>query len=185
MKSNIIVVDNFYNDVDAVRAFALQQPFDVPGNYPGYRTRPLASDSAKQVIQNIIAQHAGMVTNWHDKDGDSKYTGSFQICTINDKTWIHADIYNTWSAVCFLTPNAPTNSGTCFYKHIKSQQSHYVDNFYDGANYSEWETTDYVANFYNRIVFFRGSMFHAAVNYFGTNLHNGRLFQTFFFDTQF
>lgn len=185
MKSNIIVVDNFYNDIEAVRAFALRQPFSVSGNYPGVRTEPFLTESAKQVIQSIIAPHAGMITNWHNADGSSRYTGAYQICLATDKTWIHADIYNTWSAVCYLTPNAPVNSGTQFYMHTATKQLHYVDSFHDGTNYDEWTYTDYVANVYNRIVFFRGTLFHAAVNYFGDSVENGRLFQTFFFDTQF
>ena len=34
MRTNLIVVDDFYNNVDEVREFALSQNFDVEGNYP-------------------------------------------------------------------------------------------------------------------------------------------------------
>lgn len=185
MKSNIIVVDNFYIDVDNVRNFALNQQFNVSGNYPGNRTKSFITDSAKSVIQRIIEPHAGLVTNWHDLGDKTNYTGAYQLCLASDKTWIHADIFNTWSAVCYLTPDAPLNSGTCFYKHKQTNQLYYINSFHDGTNYDDWEQSDYVANVYNRIVFFRGALFHAAVNYFGDSLYNGRLFQTFFFDTQY
>lgn len=185
MKSNIIILDNFYNDIDAVRTFALKQNYDVAGNYPGKRTKPFLTESTKQVIQRVIAPVAGKISNWHDGETDSKYTGAYQLCIATDVTWIHADIYNVWSGVCYLTPNAPVNSGTCFYKHKKTGQYEYVNSFHDGTNYSDWDTTDFVANYYNRLVLFRGSLFHAAVNYFGDNLENGRLFQTFFFDTEY
>ena len=35
MRQNIIIVDDFYNNPDQVREFALSQEFDVTGNYPG------------------------------------------------------------------------------------------------------------------------------------------------------
>jgi hypothetical protein len=34
------------------------------------------------------------------------------------------------------------------------------------------------------MVLFDSKMFHAASNYFGKNLENGRLFQLFFFDLE-
>ena len=37
MQVSLITVDDFYSDVDEVRQLALQQSFDVEGNYPGRR----------------------------------------------------------------------------------------------------------------------------------------------------
>ena len=34
----IRVVDNFYDDPNAVRRFALEQEYPIQGNYPGRRT---------------------------------------------------------------------------------------------------------------------------------------------------
>ncbi len=39
MQLDLLILDNFYNDPVGVREFALSQAFDVPGNYPGNRTR--------------------------------------------------------------------------------------------------------------------------------------------------
>lgn len=39
MYTNLIVVDNFYSDVDSVRQLALSQEYSVRGNYPGLRTK--------------------------------------------------------------------------------------------------------------------------------------------------
>ena len=49
---------------------------------------------------------------------------------------------------------------------------------------TEFEVVDVVGNIYNRMVLFDSKMFHAASNYFGKNLENGRLFQLFFFDLE-
>jgi predicted NodU family carbamoyl transferase len=118
----------------------------------------------------------------------SSYTGAFQICTAKDRTWIHADSFNGWAAVCYLTPDAPLSSGTALYRWKETKEDMRTDNtapYYDGYDYTKWEMTDYIANKYNRIVLYRGNLYHASLDYFGDNLQNGRLFQTFFFNTEF
>jgi hypothetical protein len=52
----------------------------------------------------------------------------------------------------------------------------------DGSDYSKWTREDVVSNVFNRAVIFKGQMWHAADDYFGTDLKTGRLFQTFFFN---
>jgi len=37
---------------------------------------------------------------------------------------------------------------------------------------------------FNRLVLYRGDLFHASVDYFGSDLNDGRLIQTFFFSTE-
>jgi len=43
---------------------------------------------------------------------------------------------------------------------------------------------DQIANVYNRLVLYRGDHFHMSLDYFGQGLEDGRLFQTFFFNTE-
>ena len=46
-------------------------------------------------------------------------------------------------------------------------------------------TVAFVGNIYNRLVVYRGNLYHRSVlPGFGTDKHTGRLFQTFFFDTK-
>lgn len=184
MKVSLIIVDDFYGNPDNVRAYALSQPFEVSGNYPGLRTKPYLPNDLKQSMQHIIQFAGGKITHWFE---DSGYTGAFQICTARDRTWIHADQFNTWAAVCYLTPDAPLSSGTALYryKETKEYELKSKDHVYDGYDYTKWEMTDYVANKYNRIVLYRGNMYHASLDYFGDSYQNGRLFQTFFFNTEY
>ncbi len=114
MQTNLIITDDFYQNPDEVRAFALAQPFEVSGNYPGFRTKPWLPDDLKESMQWIIQHAGGKITHWFE---DSGYTGAFQICTAKDRTWIHADSFNTWAAVCYLTPDAPLSSGTALYRY--------------------------------------------------------------------
>ena len=185
MKTNVIITDNFYQNPDDVRAYALSQPFEVKGNYPGVRTKPWLPDDLKKSIQYIIQNAGGKVTNWHEHSG---YTGAFQICTSADRTWIHADSFNGWAAVCYLTPNAPLSAGTALYRYKETGEEARADNtapYLDGYDYTKWDRTDYIANKYNRIVLYRGNMYHASLDYFGSDNSTGRLFQTFFFDTEY
>ena len=185
MKTSLIIVDDFYQNPDSVRNWALNQPFEVKGNYPGARTKPWLEDDLKQTIQRIMQQPGGRITNWHESSG---YTGAFQICTSVDRTWIHADSFNTWAGVCYLTPDAPLSAGTALYRYKDTKEWSRTDNtapHLDGYDYTKWDMTDYVANKYNRIVLYRGNLYHASLDYFGDNHQNGRLFQTFFFDTEY
>jgi hypothetical protein len=182
MKVNLIIVDNFYINPDSVRSYALSQPFGVIGNYPGKRTAPYLGDDVKNAIQSIVYNAGGKVTDWLENSG---YDGAFQICTSQDRTWIHADTYNTWAGVCYLNPDPPLSSGTALYRYKETKEYVKTNNDYDGYDYTKWEMTDYVSNRYNRLVLYRGALYHCSHHYFGTNIYDGRLFQTFFFNTEF
>jgi hypothetical protein len=181
MNLNLMIVDNFYVNPDSVRNYALSQDFNVQGNYPGMRTKPYLPDDVKSAIEYWMISHSGRVTNWFEDQG---YTGAFQIATAQDRTWIHADHYNTWAAVCYLTPDAPHTGGTGLYRHKASGEFYRNGQDYEGYDYTKWDLFDRIGNRYNRLIIYRGSLFHASLDYFGDNVHNGRLFQTFFFDTE-
>lgn len=194
MHTNLIITDDFYQDPDQVRQYALNQEFSVYGNYPGQRTRPVFYDSLKNSIQYIVQQAGGKITQFEEFD----YTTAFQYTTAKDSSWIHSDQTTMWAGVCYLTPNAPLTAGTALYKHKEtglyrtalkpdgSYDSELMDKIYvDSRNLSKWEMVDVVGNKYNRLVLYRGDLFHSSLDYFGTNQYDGRLFQTFFFNTEF
>jgi hypothetical protein len=56
---------------------------------------------------------------------------------------------------------------------------------YDPQDMTKWEKVDVIANRYNRLIMYRGDLFHSSLDYFGSNTQDARLFQVFFFDTQF
>jgi len=180
MNVSVIIIDDFYSNPDAVRAFALQQEFSVTGNYPGSRTKPFLTDDVKAAIEWNM-QFAGKITNTYESSG---YTGAFQLATAKDRTWIHSDPYNMWAGVCYLTPDAPHTGGTGLFRHKATGQHRKITQDWEGYDYTKWELFDRIGNKYNRLVIYRGDMFHASLDYFGDSLENGRLFQTFFFDTE-
>ena len=181
MKTNLIVVDEFYNNVDDVRKFALSQQFDVTGNYPGVRTQNFINDSTKQTIQNLVSES---VSDW--LDGPEGYSGAFQLTTSEHKSWVHNDSYNNWAGVLYLTPDAPVSGGTGFFRSkIDGSLTSTSHDLGDGVyqNMSLWEKVGEVGNVYNRLILFRADQWHTSLDYFGDDLHNGRLTQVFFFKT--
>lgn len=187
MNSSILVVDNFYDNVDQVRATALSCDFSVKGNYPGQRTNSYLNDSIQNCIQNLIGPLGGHVTYW-----GTEYSGAFQYTIASDESWIHCDQYNTWAGVCYLTPDAPHSAGTGLFRHKETSLCRKPDSpeleaklNSEGNDLSKWDLTDIMSNKYNRIVFYRGDMYHRSLDYFGEDKFTGRLFQTFFFNTEF
>jgi hypothetical protein len=180
MQTNLIVVDNFYSNPYDVRDFALQQEFNIVGNYPGARTIPFLNDSTKQGLSDILYSSSGNVRNWHD----DQYTGCFQICYEDHKTWVHTDSFNTWSGIVYLTPSAPLEAGTNLFRHKRTGHRTDLGETYEPQDYSKWEITDQIGNVFNRLVLFRGDLWHAASSYFGNTLASGRLIHTFFITTE-
>ena len=200
MRTNLIVIDDFYNNVDSVREFALAQDFYIKGNYPGTRTENFINESTKNQIQDIIYPYSGNVTNWMDDQprdlllkGETStekgtgYTGAFQISYASDRSWIHTDDNNNWAGVLYLTPDAPPMGGTGFYRS-KINGSMYGQNDEDigpyGQDKSKWDLVNEVHNIYNRLILFRSDQWHTSMEYFGNDNETGRLTQVFFFTTE-
>ena len=194
MRLNTLIVDDFYQNVDDVREFALSQDFSVKGNYPGNRTKSFATEGLREYLNNLIRPVAGEITFW----SDDEYNGAYQYTTQYERSWIHADSNTSWAALVYLTPDAPISGGTGLFRHKRTglessptlpngdRDDKLLDSIYvDSQDLTKWEMTDRLANKYNRMVMYRGDLFHMSLDYFGTNKENGRLFQTFFFSTEY
>lgn len=185
---SFMVFENFYVNALDVRNYALSLPFDVTGNYPGRRTK--AQDephfsSAKMIFEDIVRKK---ITWW-----PTEYNTSFQYTTETDKTWVHYDP-TMWAAVLYLTPDAPLESGTAIYQN-KQSKIYMLDRNNPVTDYNssgdvlndldKWEPIVTVSNVFNRLVMYRGEYYHRSMlPGFGQNQYNGRLFQTFFFNTE-
>jgi len=179
------IIDNFYIAPDVVRNFALTQSFDVKGNFPGARTRSFWTEDTKAAIEHFMPW-AGPITNTYGAERGEGYCGAFQITTAQDRTWIHSDPNNMWAGVLYLTPDAPHSGGTGLFRWKANGDMKDLagTNSYDGYDYTKWDRVDTIGNRYNRLIIYRGDLYHASLDYFGNNNDNGRLFQIFFFDTE-
>ena len=84
-----------------------------PGNYPGTRTKPMVTESTKDYIVSILGRN---FTYWPV----DAYNGAFQYTLASHKSWIHCDA-TEWAGLVYLTPDAPANGGTRFYRHKASR----------------------------------------------------------------
>jgi len=197
----VTVVENFYENPDAIRKFALAQKYkfrheqtDINYVYPGCRTKDLyALDSSlyEKVCKKLIS-----VFHIHEHDHMRwAISSSFQSVSEEYKQGvIHTDTNTIFAGVLYLTPDAPLNSGTSLYKkNVTFDQEKYTqaleqndENF--KAN-QKVMATDYhsmfdevvrINNVYNTLIMYEGETFHAANNFFGTTLKNSRLAQVFF-----
>ena len=192
MRINSLIVDDFYSNPEEVRDFALSQDFGVNGNYPGHRTVSFLDDNLKNALQELVRPFAGEVTYW---GGD--YSGSYQYTTAEDRSWIHSDSTTGWAGVLYLTPNAPLSSGTGLYKHKETGLYGWDNNLYseeettnaphmnEARDYTKWELVDRLGNKFNRLVMYRSDNYHGSMDYFGKDKYDGRLFQVFFFTTEY
>lgn len=184
MRTNVIVVDDFYSNPDSVRQFALQQEFGQKGSYPGHRTNSFLNDSIKESLAQILRNAGGNVIDWNEEDGG---TGSFEMAMSSDRSWIHTDHYNTWAGIVYLTPDAPLSGGTGLFQYKKNGAlyANQVDAPYESQDYTKWQLCDIIANRYNRLALYRSDQFHTSLDYFGNTKETARLFQLFFITTEF
>lgn len=180
-KPTVMAIDNFLKDPDSRREFALQQEFEVKGNYPGARTKSFATEEDKTMLERALGIK---ISFWPEG-----YNGSFQYTTGEMTSWIHRDA-TEFSALLFLTPDAPVGAGTTTYWHKtlkKTRRGTDEDEAeYNKDSYKEeaWDVLDKVGNMYNRLIVFQGKQSHRSSEYFGDALENGRLFQVFFFNAE-
>ena len=197
----VTVVDNFYDNPDAIRKFALAQKYKfrheetgIDYVYPGCRTKDLHElDSALQakVLKKLIsvfhiAEHDHM--RW-------AISSSFQsVSAAYGQGVIHTDTNTIFAGVLYLSPNVPLDAGTSLYRKNKSfDQAKYKRAYelnderfkagelvMDTAYHSMFDEVVRVNNVYNTLILFEGDIFHAANNFFGTTLQDSRLAQVFF-----
>lgn len=189
------VVDDFYDDPYAVREFALQQMYFPGEGAVGSRTRKqFIFDGVKERFEEImgleILQHTDDGMGWED----GGINGRFQTCTAGTPLVYHCDAQH-WAGMVYLTPDAPPQCGTSFFRHKETKIRHNYEinwesgdgnrvfnqhTFLDGTPY---ELVDKIGNVFNRLVIFDGGLIHSASEYFGRDIPSSRLFHMFFFNT--
>lgn len=180
----ILIVDNFYENPDEVRDFALSLDFNIEGNYPGNRTEAMFDEEWRAYIKEYLES----IINRRITVFPYEYNTAFQLTTETSKTWIHHDAMS-YAAVVYLTPNPDIDSGTGIYRHKETGIMKHSEGERDFNNEttkeSDWELVAEAKNIYNRLVIYDSMYYHrSVVPGFGTDKNTGRLFQTFFFEAE-
>lgn len=203
-----VIVENFYEDPDAVRAFALTQEFVAqPQYHKGKRTlRRFLFPGIKERFEQILGCRIKM-TRQETVDGqvktvdcwDTGVNGVFQSCIGGDQLVYHSDM-TTHAAAVYLSPDAPPRAGTSLIRSAATKGRTVEESakltklspdacqnlMYTGKllDRMAWEEVDHLGNVYNRLVLWNGRMTHTATEYFGHDLQTSRLFQLFFFEVE-
>lgn len=182
-----IIVDNFYYNPDAVRAFAMAQSYEPnsPDNpYVGRRTySQFLFPGIRESFEELLGQK---ITRWEEYG----MNGRFQHNVAGDRLVYHCDAQH-WAAMIYLTPNAPPQCGTSTYMHRETRIHHNSHpNIMSAFNQktfldrTPYDRVDTFGNIYNRLVIFDGGCIHAANEYFGSSIDDARLWHMFFFDAK-
>ena len=187
-KKRFVVHDDFYENPDYVRDFALQQEFiKHPEAHKGARTDDrFFSKNMKEKFEEILGMK---ILRFYDNE--AYCNGVFQYCTAEDDIVYHCDGQD-WAGAIYLTPDAPYDTGTSFYASKNNKERHasevdwngnhpFVGGHYDSTKF---DLVDTVGNVYNRLVLWDARLIHAATKYFGQNKNDSRLFHLFFFDIE-
>ncbi len=195
--TNVIVVDNFYKDPYEIREFALSRTSYNPHieYHKGQRTEEnFRPEGVKEAIEKLMQRK---ITAWEEHGAN----GVFQFCTSEDALVYHVDP-QSYAAVVFLTPDAPPECGTTFYRskvnglreaptdqtaeQLNKTKEHLTSEIFGAGFYdkTKFETVDVIGNVFNRLVIWDAKLIHAASEYFGSNMNNSRLFHMFFFDVE-
>ena len=176
--------------------------YSEPENVIGWRTQVWQPRGVK----NLIARRFGVqIDYWDDsksiEGGNGVFFTAYSEGPHAEKVKVHFDEPPDWmSLIVYLTPNAPSDSGTSFWQHRETglnakptgrdalrlglsfeELKQTIER--DGWNRKSWIEIDRIGNVYNRAVMFPAGLFHSATRHFGNNLSNGRLYQSFHFAT--
>ena len=199
-------VDNFYEDPDAVRAFALENLADYSenhaGRYPGKRTKPL-HELSPQLFDKFNKKLFSLFYDLKRTDIKWNVDTSFQLIapfsedplSPKNQGWIHVDGAMIFAGIVYLTPDIGLETGTSIFRldnadtldntDVKARfYEHGIDDgTYDAAilrcNSSFTETARF-NNIYNRLVGFDGASFHGVNSYHVPAGKEPRLTQVFF-----
>jgi len=189
-----LIIDDFYDDPDMVRNYALSQVFEDTEGYPGMRTEATGGNH-NLPVKNVFEKLFNKKMNYWGERG----FGGFQLNSVEDNPWVHTDDQHgvVYSALVYLNKEYPDyDCGTDFYIHKKSGKKgefgiDYSNNIYADIQNTEaclqnydtaWVKYDSVKYKYNRMVIFNAKFFHRTSNYFGDKHDKGkmRLMQVFF-----
>lgn len=205
MNRFIMVVDNFYPDPGMLRRRALSMPYTEPEHLTGWRTRAYQPQGIKERIEKKFRLS---IPYWEeDLDAIESCNGvffsSFSAGTHAERIGVHYDWPVAWVMfLIYLTPNAPYEAGTSIWQHratgltgkptakdarrlgIPLAEMEQILKR-DLHRRKRWIEIDRIGNVYNRAVMFPGGMLHSASRHFGSNLKNGRIYQSFHFPIEF
>lgn len=187
-----LCVDNFYDDPNSVREFALQQEYieDINGQWPGKRSKQLHEidrnffndtcfkffssrfDLTKNIMNWQVSCGFQIIEPLHIDKNSPKNIG-----------WIHRDDDFIFSGIVFLNSEIDSDCGTSIFEltdDVNICRDNTKVDFYKykiDKNYDEtllkhnacFKETIRFQNLYNRMISFDANIWHGANNFYSSN----------------
>ena len=197
-RRNLIVVDNFLEDPDGIREYALKQQYERRGgrNWPGRDSLEThGGEEITRACSEVVGEELAIKSE--NKCSYFRITKEGE----HGRQHIHFDPNPglVWAGVLYLTPTFHPTGGTKLWKHKETGwefaptqeegeeyglRSHGdMLQFFntEGKDESKWICTDNISFKYNRLVMFNPFLWHSNGDWFGDVWDNARLVQLFFF----
>lgn len=179
-------VDNFFNDPDLIKKYALSLKYekDDLGRWPGERTKPLHlidNELYMAIMLKMLSVYIDIDfqnVEWTNASLQFHKIKSFDNENLN-KGWVHTDIDYELAGLVYLNQNVNLNTGTSIYKLKKGEtysmyERHYEKHlFLKGENIKDedyinslknnlnkFEETINFSNVYNRFICYDAKEYH-------------------------
>jgi hypothetical protein len=205
MNNNIIIpttiVDNFFDNPDKVRQWAIQQSFrpDELGRWPGLRSKQI-SELDNLFFDSVVRKSLSLFFDLQ-QEIDISWVASmgFQIVHKNyDSGWVHSDVsVSQITGIVYLNKDTNLAGGTSIMRkkenilsldlsfnkfkeesYLKKRTIQEVEEYREKHN-NQFEETINISNVYNRLVLFDSHLYHKAQSFFGED-DDARLTLVFF-----
>lgn len=194
-----LIIDDFFSDPLKVRELALALDYPEPGEHANYPGRNAAHPLELGPIEQIASQltHEPLVPTPKTSHGKPRIAlaGETGACDV------HIDM-NHWSAIVYLSLDEHAQEGTHLFRHKatgldqapvfpgEAERHGFTSGkaaieqilTSDAKDPAKWEKVMTIPMKFNRMVLFRGYLWHDAGASFGDSLENGRLILPYFFD---
>lgn len=194
----VTCVDNFFNDPDSIRQFALSLDYHKvsDGRWPGLRTDNL-SLIAPSFYHTFCQKLFSLTYNVKKEPLQADLILQFALIDPKELTinqgWVHQDGCR-YAGIVYLNPNISTDSGTSIFKKINyvydDSNGEIKQRLYLGSkdpgdlegleeHNSNFQNTIKFGNVYNRLIAFDANQYH-SIDSFGSNNDDPRLTIVFF-----
>jgi Family of unknown function (DUF6445) len=193
----LIVKDNFYDNPEQVLKAAQLVEYYEPEYITGYRSYTVYHPPhIRQKLEKIIGIK---ITRWDidPLEENGVFYQGFSKGKKKETPGVHSDLpHDDITVLVYLTPDLPLDTGTSLWMHkatgltdapnsadarkLKTSLAALRQTLEeDSAQRSKWIEIDRAGNRFNRMVAYPSGALHSATKHFGSNIHNGRLYQTF------
>jgi hypothetical protein len=199
----VTILDNFFEDPDAIREWALTLPYfsDPEGKWPGLRTAGL-HEMNTDFVDYLARKYFALFFDFEYEKCTWTFDAVFQkVDKHYGQGWVHDDSGRRTTGIIYLNPNPNPGSGTSLYK--KKKEHVFPDNRVEcnlakKAFYTNHATIDQVSmhkkrlddsyyetlrvnNVYNRLFTFDSYLHHSANEFVGESIEDDEVRLTLVF----